>query len=66
MYLQNNVGWLFDLILNVPVNICKSCWDGATASWVLPVLFWGVKIMWTGHFVKQHMQYTAILAVLMI
>ena len=40
------VGWLVDLILNVPVNnlIFHSCWDGVTASWVLPVLFWGVNV----------------------
>ena len=33
------VGWLFDLIFKVPVKtIFQSCWDGATTSWVLPVL----------------------------
>ena len=26
-------------MLNVSVNNFQSCWDGATASWVLPVLF---------------------------
>ena len=31
------VGWLVDLIFNVPVNKL-SCWDGASTSWVLPVL----------------------------
>ena len=29
---------VFVLRLNVPVNSFQSCWDGATASWVLPVL----------------------------
>ena len=37
------VGWLVGwLILNVPVNFFQSCWDGASASWVFPVL-WGSK-----------------------
>ena len=30
---------LFGLRLHVLVNIFQSCRDGATASWVLPVLF---------------------------
>ena len=32
---------LFGLRLYVPVNNFQSCRDGATASWVLPVLFGG-------------------------
>ena len=35
---------LFGLRLYVPVNNFQSCRDGATASWVLPVLFWEVNV----------------------
>ena len=40
----------FGLMLNIPVNNF-SCWDGATASLVLPVLFGGVNMScsWTQH-----------------
>ena len=30
---------------NVPVKNFQSCWDGATASWVLPVLLVGKYIL---------------------
>ena len=35
---RNWIGCLFVLRLSIPVNNFQSCWDGATASWVLPVL----------------------------
>ena len=36
---QGLIWFLVLLSLNVPVNNFQSCRDGATASWVLPVLF---------------------------